>query len=189
MPRLDYSIFGRFLERTDMGFISYVTFIHMDVNQSHPVKTAFCELLQKSLKSKRNKSSLNSRSKTIRNKWFVAITLANNQRLKNQRKHFLFFSNKIQKVESFEQFLERRVKAIFSTETRKRSRSVPSILDEPTNLRSIDYESYQITSVNHRNKYEDCPRVENKRERFAKSKMIDKDYYDAMSGKFVVDNT
>lgn len=29
MPRLDYSIFGRYLEKSDLGFISYVTFIHM----------------------------------------------------------------------------------------------------------------------------------------------------------------
>lgn len=180
MPRLDYSIFGRFLERTDMGFISYVTFIHMDVNQSHPVKNAFCELLQQSLK-KRNKSPLSSRSKTIRNKWFVAVTLARNQSLKKQRKHYLFFSNKIQKVESFEQFLERRVKTFFSTETRKRSRSVPSILDETTEVKGLDYECNQFTTVNYRNRYEDCQQVvhaEEKRGRFAKSKIIHKDYYE-----------
>jgi len=122
MPRLDYSIFGRYLERTDMGFISYVTFIHMDVNQSHPIKSAFCQLLLLG----QAKPQMN---KTARNKWLVAITLARNPGLKKQRKNYLSYMRKVQKVETFEQFLERRVKVLFGTETsRKRSRSTPNLL-------------------------------------------------------------
>jgi len=70
-------------------------------------------------------------NKTARNRWLVALTLARNPGLKKQRKRYLVYLRKVQKVETFEQFLERRVRVLFGAETlRKRSRSTPNLLDE-----------------------------------------------------------
>lgn len=114
MPRLDYSVYGRMLERNDMGFISYVNFIHLEVNQSHPIKIAFCELLVKTIKEKynnlANNDGGNSKSFKYRNRWFLALTLARVNGLYKQRKKYLKKHERIPKVESFEQFLERKVR-------------------------------------------------------------------------------
>jgi hypothetical protein len=126
MPRLDYSIFGRYLEKTDMGFISYVTFIHMEVNQTHPVKLAACELMLKSLREGHRKN----RYTTIRNKWLVALTLYHNPQLKQMRKKHLYLQTLFPRVETFEKFLERKMRNMFaSQDTRKKSRSTPCLLD------------------------------------------------------------
>ncbi|CAF0777204.1 unnamed protein product [Brachionus calyciflorus] len=145
MPRLDYSIFGRFLESKDMGFISYVSFIHMEVNQTHPVKLAFCDLLRQSqdelfcVKEKH--------SKTMRNKWFVMYTLIKNPNLKRFRKGYLFKQSLIPKVETLEHFIKRQKNKIFEDKSKRRSKSVPCLLDEIADKRdenktsTIDYRS------------------------------------------------
>ena len=152
MPRLDYSIFGRYLERTDMGFISYVTFIHMEVNQTHPVKLAFCKLLVDSHSLKRGAKNRNMdsndfdsddsdseesyehsttlemrrRSRTMRNKWLVAYTLIKYPYLKKQRKRYLYVQGYVPKVESFDQFVERHTRGMFSNkDAKKKSQSTP----------------------------------------------------------------
>ncbi|RNA13231.1 stimulated by retinoic acid protein 6 -like protein, partial [Brachionus plicatilis] len=127
MPRLDYSIFGRFLERKDMGFISYVSFIHMEVNQTHPVKLAFCELLRRSLLQMCHKEPS---SKKIRNKWFVFYTLIKNPSLRRMRKGFLFKQSLVPKVETFEHFMRRQKRKIFDEKIKRRSKSVPCITEE-----------------------------------------------------------
>ena len=131
MPRLDYSIFGRRLERTDMGFISYVTFIHMEVEQTHPVKLCFVFMLKEALKANRlrnnNNNNLTSSSSSdgdtrtrpslwARNRWAVLVTLSNNPQLRRERKKSLYakFATLIREAESFEQFLERRVVNMFA---------------------------------------------------------------------------
>ena len=106
MPRLDYSVFGRMLERRDMGFISYVNFIHMEVNQTHPIKIAFCELLIRDTKNKKN--LLPTHIRRIRNRWQLALTLIKMHGLQKQRKLYLKNHKSIPKVESFEQYLERK---------------------------------------------------------------------------------
>lgn len=125
MPRLDYSIFGRYLERTDMGFISYVSFIHIEVSQTHPVKLAFCELA-KSQSGKHTREWIRAR-----NRWSLAYTLINNPLLKKQRKGYLNLQKLIPRVESFEQFLERQVRVMFfKDQNKKKSKSTPCLIDE-----------------------------------------------------------
>lgn len=125
MPRLDYSIFGRYLERTDMGFISYVSFIHIEVSQTHPVKLAFCELA-KSQSGKYSREWIRAR-----NRWSLAYTLINNPLLKKQRKGYLNLQKLIPRVESFEQFLERQVRVMFfKDQNKKKSKSTPCLIDE-----------------------------------------------------------
>ena len=145
MPRLDYSIFGRYLEKTDMGFISYVTFIHMEVSQTHPVKIAFCEYLNRSLDDNEY-----PKNKTIRNKWLVLYTLHKNPYLKKERKRYLYLQSLVPKVESFEQFLERRVKNLFfNDQTKKKSRSTPCLLNE-LQKDELNYE-LRTSTVDYRN--------------------------------------
>jgi hypothetical protein len=74
MPRLDYSIFGRYLEKKDMGFISFVTFLHMEVNRTHPVKLSFCKFLLRTLKDEEYFKKTRQQAQA-RNKWFLAFTL------------------------------------------------------------------------------------------------------------------
>lgn len=126
MPRLDYSIFGRYLEKTDMGFISYVTFIHMEVNQTHPIKIAFSELLIQSLKD-----DLDVKKKQIRTRWALLYTLYSNPQLKKDRKRFIRIKNYAPKVETFDDFFKRNVKKLFSNEdAKKKSKSTSCLVDE-----------------------------------------------------------
>lgn len=104
MPRLDYSIYGRHLERKDMGFISFVSFVHMEVNQTHPVKLVFCELMLKALKEK-NHDDGNKLRVRCRNKWKVLYTLIKNPNLKKQRK--LHLAKYKSKIETLVYFLKR----------------------------------------------------------------------------------
>ena len=168
MPRLDYSIFGRHLERTDMGFISYVTFIHMDVNQTHPVKTAFCQYLKLSRKSKW------AGNRTVRNKWFLAYTLYYNPALKKQRKSYLLLKKSIQKVESFDQFWERRVKTLFNADTKKKSQSTPCLIEEDqgtNDKREFNVDAGILNSIQFRKELKSSDKTfQQKRERFQKSK-------------------
>ena len=142
MPRLDYSIFGRYLEKTDMGFISYVTFIHMEVNQTHPIKIAFCEYLNRSLDEKEfyrknNKETIVlTREETVtfkkyRNKWLVFNMLRKYPQLRKERKRYLYLQSLVPKVETFGHFLERRMKNLFqNNQTKTKSRSTPDLLSE-----------------------------------------------------------
>jgi hypothetical protein len=158
MPRLDYSIFGRFLEHTDMGFISYVTFIHMEVNQTHPIKLAFCELLEESLYLNDEDEELETkaskyvpRNLQARNRWFVAYTLIMNPFLKKKRKRYLASHRVLTKTESLEQFLKTHVIGLFSTNNtnnklnKRRSRSTPCILDDSNfNTRTDDNDDTEV---------------------------------------------
>jgi hypothetical protein len=135
MPRLDYSIFGRYLERTDMGFISYVTFIHMEVNQTHPIKLAFCQIAKQSLKDNKKYDKTWLR---VRNRWALAITLHNNPFLKKERKKYLNLQKLIPRVESFEKFLERQFRIMFfKDDAKKKSKSTPCLIEE------LAYSDYQ----------------------------------------------
>ena len=142
MPRLDYSIFGRYLEKTDMGFISYVTFIHMEVNQTHPIKIAFCEYLNRSLDEKEIHRKYNKETiilskeeavtyKKYRNKWLLFNILRKYPQLRKERKRHLYLQSLVPKVETFGHFLERRMKNLFyNDQTKKKSRSTPDLLNE-----------------------------------------------------------
>ena len=88
MPRLDYSIFGLFLQRFDMGFMSYISFLHMEVNQTHPIKLAFCELLKR-YSNDENYKALTPEKKLVRNRWNLAFTLYKNPYLKRERKDYV----------------------------------------------------------------------------------------------------
>ncbi len=90
MPRLDYAMFGRSLEHLDKGFISYVNFINLEVNQSHPVKIAFCEILIDLIKFKQDNGLIIDRRKQIaKTRWYLAITLAQNIYLYKYRKAYI----------------------------------------------------------------------------------------------------
>ena len=120
-----------------MGFISYVTFIHMEVSQTHPVKIAFCEYLNRSLDD-----TSYTKNKTVRNKWHLICMLQKNPHLRKHRKSYLYLQSLVPKVESFEQFLERNVKNLFfNDQTRKKSRSTPCLLNE---LHKEDLESHAL---------------------------------------------
>lgn len=76
-----------------------------------------------------------------RNKWLVALTLARNPALKSLRKKHIYVHGLMPRVESFEKFLERKVKNIFMNEgTKKKSRSTPCLLDitGPLDDKSVD---------------------------------------------------
>ncbi|CAF1115140.1 unnamed protein product [Rotaria sordida] len=45
MARLDYSFFGRPLEKFDVGFAAYTSYLHVEKQYTHPVMLAFCDLL------------------------------------------------------------------------------------------------------------------------------------------------
>ncbi|CAF0764307.1 unnamed protein product [Brachionus calyciflorus] len=135
MPRLDYSIFGGFLESKDMGFLSYVSFIHMEVNQTHPVKLAFCELMRL---TQIEPNTTNKKSKLRRNKWFLLYTLMKNPNLRRLRKGYLFKLSLIPKVETLDQFIKRQKNKIFDDKL-KRSRSIDTLgdtLDESIKLKN-----------------------------------------------------
>ena len=104
MPRLDCSIYGRHMEKRDAGFMSFVAFLHMEVNQTHPIKLAFCEILKASVK-KRNQDLSNARKR-----WHLIYTLVRNPDLKKHRKHFR--SLKKRKFESVIAFCRRQFESI-----------------------------------------------------------------------------
>lgn len=107
MSRLDCSIYGRHMERNDMGYISFLTFLHMEVNQTHPIKLVFCELL---LSSKKDPNNNNSNS-NARKRWHLAYTLIFNPHLKKARKHYN--SVNVTRVERFDQFIRRHLYFMF----------------------------------------------------------------------------
>lgn len=111
MPRLDCCMFGRHFEKKDMGFVSYVCFLHMEVNQTHPIMLVFCELLFKSLQ-KDNKDLQNFKTPKqirLRNKWLVLYTLIKNPYLKKQRK--IYIKKTKSKIENLFYFMRRKFKS------------------------------------------------------------------------------
>lgn len=126
MPRLDNSIHGRYLEQTDLGFVSYASFIHMEVNQTHPVKIAFCELLflqQSDSVSRRiryDESEL--KRERIKRKWRLVCILEKYPSLVKLRKQRVCNVNANQHVEDLKQFVSRGYRAVL------RSNSTPQPL-------------------------------------------------------------
>ena len=100
----------------------------MEVNQTHPIKIAFCEYLNRSLDQR--DTTGNKYNKRFRNKWQVLNILIKYPQLKKQRKMFLYLQRQKPKVESFEHFLKRRVINLFSNDQIKKSRSTPDLLNE-----------------------------------------------------------
>jgi hypothetical protein len=72
------------MESRDIGFISFVTFLHMEVNQTHPVKLVFCDLLLRGYIN----GEMRTLNRRARNRWLVLYTLLKNPGLKRQRKQF-----------------------------------------------------------------------------------------------------
>ena len=104
MTRLDYSMYCRNLERKDSGYMSYVSFIHMEVSLTHPVKLAFCELLNRQSHDNR----VDIRKLRIRNKWHVLYTLIKNPSLRKSRKSQMVLYKA--KAESFINFIKRKLR-------------------------------------------------------------------------------
>ncbi|CAF1383152.1 unnamed protein product [Adineta steineri] len=119
LPRLDYCIFGRTLEKMDSGFISYVSFIHMECLHTHPVLVYYCSLVCE--KIERREQYLRSSKREMRNiemeaykrrqraifRWWLGYTLIRNTQLTQLRKHQVGHLQ-LQSAESFNEFLERK---------------------------------------------------------------------------------
>jgi hypothetical protein len=124
LPRLDYCIFGRALEKMDPGFISYVSFIHMECLHTHPVLIYYSSLvnekiLQRYQYSRSNKREMRNtemyaytRRQRATFRWWLAYTLIRNIQLVQLRKYQI---NHLQlsTAESFNEFLERKVFNLF----------------------------------------------------------------------------
>jgi len=95
LPRLDYCILGRPLEKMDIGFISYVSFIHMECLHTHPVLIYFCSIINEQIDkryqylrtSKKRDIYFYTNHQRIVFRWWLAITLSRNMRLIQLRKH------------------------------------------------------------------------------------------------------
>ena len=132
LPRLDYCIFGRALEKMDSGFISYVSFIHMECLHTHPVLVYYCSLVNDKIDKRYEYSKLNKReirhtemySYTRRQRaifrWWLAYTLIRNIQLVQLRKYQVLHLQ-LPSAESFNEFLERKVFNRFQTMSTKAS--------------------------------------------------------------------
>lgn len=60
----------------------------MEVNQTHPIKLAFCELLKR-YSNDENYKALSPEKKLVRNRWNLAFTLYKNPYLKRERKDYV----------------------------------------------------------------------------------------------------
>ena len=96
LPRLEYSIFGRALERTDTSFIAYASFVHLECRHTHPVLVYFCSLMCEQTGKHAREGRLSKRDlhsyrhhRHIVFRWWLAITLSRNRRLIRWRKHQL----------------------------------------------------------------------------------------------------
>lgn len=120
LPRLDYCIFGRSLEKLDPGFISYVSFIHMECLHTHPVLVYYCALVNEKILKREQYSKSNKRE--MRNtelyaytrrqraifRWWLAYTLIRNVQLIQLRKYQVTHLQLVS-AESFNEFLERKI--------------------------------------------------------------------------------
>ena len=115
LPRLDYCILGRRLEKTDPGFLSYVSFIHMECLHTHPILIYFCSIINEQINkryqylqiSKRN-IYLYTKHQQIIFRWYLAITLNQNRQLIKLRKHNLI-NFKFSSIESFHDDFKRKL--------------------------------------------------------------------------------
>ncbi|CAF1266945.1 unnamed protein product [Adineta steineri] len=96
LPRLDYCIHGRALEKLDIGFISYVSFIHMECLHTHPVLVYFCSIINEQIEKRYQYLRISKRDiylytnhQRIIFRWWLAITLTRNMRLIQLRKHYI----------------------------------------------------------------------------------------------------
>ncbi len=82
----------------------------MEVNQTHPVKLVFCELLiQTFVKGDCHSAEMNEMkplNRKTRNKWLLLYTLINNPTLKKERKHYRKVNDV--KLETLGDYLRRR---------------------------------------------------------------------------------
>jgi hypothetical protein len=120
LPRLDYCIFGRALEKVDSGFISYVSFIHMECLHTHPVLVYYCSLANDKIDkryqySRSNKREMRhtemyayTRRQRARFRWWLTYTLIRNIQLVQLRKYQVLHLQ-LPSAESFNEFLERKV--------------------------------------------------------------------------------
>ena len=110
----------------------------MEVNQTHPIKIAFSELLIQSLKDDQSAKDTKNvteadriKKKKIRTRWVLLYTLYSNPQLKKDRKRFIRIKNYAPKVETFDDFFKRNVKKLFSNEdAKKKSKSTSCLVDE-----------------------------------------------------------
>jgi hypothetical protein len=130
LPRLDYCIFGRALEKMDPGFISYVSFIHMECLHTHPVLVYYCSLVNEKIDKRYQYSKSNKRE--MRNtemyaytrrqratfRWWLAYTLIRNIQLVQLRKYQVIHLQ-LASAESFNEFLERKFLNRFQTTSTK----------------------------------------------------------------------
>lgn len=119
LPRLDYCIFGRALEKVDSGFISYVSFIHMECLHTHPVLVYYCSLVNEKIDSRCQHKQSNKREvqhteihafqrrQRVAFRWCLAYTLIRNVQLVQMRKHHIL-PLQLPSAESFNEFLGRK---------------------------------------------------------------------------------
>lgn len=128
LPRLDYCTFGRTLEKLDPGFISYVSFIHMECLHTHPVLIFYCSLVNERIEKRFDYSRSNKREmrhtemyaymrrQRAMFRWHLAYTLIRNIQLVQLRKYQVQ-NLQLHPAESFNEFLERTVFNRFQTAT------------------------------------------------------------------------
>ena len=122
LPRLDYCIFGRALEKVDSGFISYVSFIHMECLHTHPVLVYYCALVNERIDKrhqhiqsiKREQRHAFQRRQRAVFRWSLAYTLIRNVQLVPMRKHQIL-PLQLPSAESLNEFLGRKVFNRFQT--------------------------------------------------------------------------
>jgi hypothetical protein len=112
LPRLDYCIFGRSLEKMDSGFISYASFIHMECLHTHPVLVCFSSIVNEQitkrsqyLQTSKRDTYLYTHHQRIIFRWWLAITLSRNLQLIQYRKHHMIHS-RLSSVGRFNEFSE-----------------------------------------------------------------------------------
>lgn len=112
LPRLDYNVIGRSLEKMDSGFVSYASFIHMECLHTHPVLVYFCSIVNEQidkryqyLRNSKRDIYLHTRQKQITFRWWLAITLSRNKKLIQLRKYQLTHL-RLSTVESFNEFFD-----------------------------------------------------------------------------------
>jgi hypothetical protein len=115
LPRLDYCIVGRSLEKIDPGFLSYVSFIHMECLHTHPVLIYFCSIVNEQInkryqyyRTSKRDMYLYTNHQRIIFRWWLAITLSRNMRLIQLRK-YQFMDLKLSSIENFNEFLGRKI--------------------------------------------------------------------------------
>ena len=120
LPRLDYCIFGRALEKVDSGFISYVSFIHMECLHTHPVLVYYCSLVNEKIDRRHQHNRSNKRElrqlemyafqrrQRVAFRWCLLYTLIRNVQLVQMRKHQIL-PMQLPSAESFNEFLGRKV--------------------------------------------------------------------------------